>query len=180
MFHETTSIMENKLTIIFIICFLTINSFAQETEHEEKKNLLAITIGYTYIPTGAAFDAEEADGIFVPSFGLDYFRRIHPRWELGLMADVELGEYLIIEKELHRENAILLAAVLSFNLTKHINFFAGGGMEFEKHENLGIIRLGGEYVFRLNKEWVISPGFFYDFKEGIDAWSLSVSFGKEF
>jgi len=53
-------------------------------------------------------------------------------------------------------------------------------MEFENHENLGIIRLGGEYVFKLPKNWVISPGFFFDFKEGTDTWSLSVAFGKEF
>ena len=60
------------------------NGFAQELKHEkkEKKNLLTAALGYTYIPKGAALEAEEAEGIFVPSFGLDYFRRIHPRWEI--------------------------------------------------------------------------------------------------
>ena len=105
---------------------------------------------------------------------------LHPHWEIGIMTDIELGEYVFFEKDLNREYAILLTAMVIFNLTKHINFFAGGGMEFEKHKNLGIIRLGGKYVFRLPKSWVILPGFFFDFKEATDTWSLSVAIGKEF
>ena len=171
--------MKTKLFLFFFIAVLSIPTFAQEHE-QEKKNLLTIALGYTFIPKGSALEAEEADGVFIPSLGIDYFRRLHPRWEIGIMADIELGNYVLIEKELNRENAVLLAAMVSFNLTKHINFFAGGGMEFEKHKNLGIVRLGGEYVFRLPKNWVISPGFFFDFKEEIDTWSLSVAIGKEF
>jgi len=171
--------MKKNLLLVFFIAILSINTFAQEHE-QEKKNLLTVALGYTYIPKGSAPEAEEATGVFVPSIGIDYFRRLHPRWEIGIMADFELGEYVVFEKDLNRENAILLAAMVNFNLTKHINFFAGGGMEFEKHKNLGIIRLGGEYVFKLPKTWVISPGFFFDFKEGTDTWSLSMAIGKEF
>ncbi len=71
-------------------------------------------------------------------------------------------------------------AITTSNLPRHIIFFAGGGIELEQHHNLGIMRLGGEYLIKLKKDWVISPGFFFDFKEGIDTWSLSVAFGKEF
>jgi len=71
-------------------------------------------------------------------------------------------------------------AITTFNLTSHIIFFAGGGIELEQHHNLGIIRLGTKYAFKLRKELVIAPGFFFDFKEGTDTWSLSVAFGKEF
>ncbi|MCF6171200.1 MAG: hypothetical protein L3J66_09510 [Bacteroidales bacterium] len=168
----------NLLLLVFITIF-SINTFAQEHE-KEKKNLLTVALGYTYIPKASTLDAEEATGIFVPTIGLDYFRRLHPRWEIGIMADIELGEYVVFEKELNRENAVLLTAMVNFNLSKHINFLAGGGMEFEKHKNLGIIRLGGEYVFKLPKNWVIAPGVFFDFKEGTDTWSLSVAIGKEF
>ncbi len=173
--------MIKAIFTFFLFGIFSSNAFVQEEEPEkEKKNLLTVALGYTYIPKGSAPDAHEADGVFIPSIGLDYFRRILPRWEIGLMADFELGEYVIFEKDLNRENAILFAVVASFNLTRHINLFAGGGMEFEKHKNLGIIRLGGEYVFKLKKDWVIAPGFFFDFKEGIDTFSLSIAFGKEF
>ena len=133
-----------------------------------KKNLLTAALGYTYIPKGSALEAEEADGILVPSIGLNYFRRIHPRWELGLMTDIDLGEYVIFEKNLNRKNAIVVTAIVSFTVTRNINLFAGGGMEFEEHLNLGVIRTGAEYAFRFIKDWVLAPGFFYDFKEGID------------
>jgi len=173
--------MKKRLLLFIVFGTFAFNSYSQETDsNQEKKNLISVALGYTYIPKGAAPDAEEADGVFTPSVGLDYFRRVHPRWEIGLMADLELGEYLVIEKDLNRENALLLVAMADFNLTKHISFLAGGGMELERHKNLGIIRLGTEYVFRLKKDWIITPGFFYDFKEGYDTWALSIGFGKEF
>ena len=168
-----------RLLLLFIVSLSFLSSFAQEQE-EQKKNLLSASFGYTFIPQGSSHEEEEADGIFIPSIGVDYFRRIHPRWEIGLMVDLELGEYIISHKELNRKNALAVIAMGSFTVNKHINLFAGGGMEFEKHHNLGVLRLGTEYVFRLKKEWVISPGFFYDFKDGFDTWSLSLAFGKEF
>ena len=168
-----------RLLLLLLIILSYINSYSQENE-EEKKNLLSISLGYTYIPQGASHEAEVADGVFIPSIGIDYLRRIHPRYEIGLMFDMEFGEYIVIDKELNRENAIAIVAIGSFSLTKHINVFAGGGIEIEKHHNLGIIRLGTEYNFRFKKGWVIAPGFIYDFKEGINTWSLSVAFGKEF
>lgn len=96
------------------------------------------------------------------------------------MGDFELGEYVIFEKDLNRKNAIVATIIASYAITKSINIFAGGGMEFEREHNLGIIRFGAEYGFELNKGWVLSPGFFYDFKESYDTWSLSLSFGKKF
>jgi hypothetical protein len=167
------------ILLLFIVSFSYLSSFAQEHE-EEKKNLLSASLGYTFIPQGSSLEEEEADGIFIPSIGLDYFHRLHPRWEIGLMVDLELGEYVVRQKELNRKNALAFIAVGSFTATKHLNLFAGGGMEFERHHNLGVIRLGAEYVFRLKNNWVISPGFIYDFKEGFDTWSLSFAFGKEF
>jgi hypothetical protein len=168
-----------SVLLLLIISFFVIRTYAQE-QTEEKKNLLSISLGYTFIPQGSALEEEESDGIFIPSIGVDYFHRIHPRWELGLMVDLELGEYVVRQKELNRKNALAFIAVGAFTVTKHLNLFAGGGMEFERHQNLGVIRLGAEYVFRLKNNWVISPSFIYDFKEGFDTWSLSFAFGKEF
>ena len=166
--------------ILLIVTFLFGNLFAQETEHEEKKHLLTGALGYTYIPQGASGHSEAADGVFIPSIGLDYFYSISHRLEIGIMTDLELGEYIIFGKDLHRQNAIVVVGVAAFSLTNHINIFGGGGMEFEKHHNLAVIRLGSEYSFHLKKDWVIAPGMFFDFKEGIDTWSISVAFGKEF
>ena len=171
--------MKNTYFMVLILMFLSSFTFAQE-EEKEPKHIITAALGYTFIPSGAPSGSHEEEGAFVPSIGLDYFYRLGSKWEIGIMSDLELGEYVLIQKELNRENAFLLAAVASYSLTKSLNVFAGGGMEFEKHHNLGVIRLGTEYAFKLKKGWVLAPGLLFDFKEGTDTWSLSIAFGKEF
>ena len=168
--------MKNTYFLVFIFIFLSFSLFAQK----ETKHIVTASLGYTFIPSGAPSGSEEEDGAFVPSIGLDYFYRLSSKWEIGIMTDLELGEYVIIQKELDRENAFLAAAIVSYSLTKGLNIFAGGGIELEKHHNLGVIRLGTEYAFKSKKGWVLAPGLFFDFKEGTDTWSLSIAFGKEF
>ena len=170
--------------ILFTLLFYLILNIAfgqhEETEGEkESKHLITVALGYSFIPQGSSH-GEEADGIFIPSIGVDYFYRLSPRWEIGTMIDMELGEYLVFEKELDRKNALVISLIASYRLTPHINLFAGGGIELERTHNLGIIRLGGEYAFKFKKGWMLAPGFFYDFKEGYDTWSLALAVGKEF
>jgi len=171
--------IKSLISTFLLVSFFCTSLFAQNTEHE-KKHLITGALGYTYIPNGTTAESSSAEGVFVPSIGLDYFYSISQRWEIGIMSDFEFGEYVIFDKDLNRENAIVLAAIASYSLTGHINLFAGGGIELEKHHNLGIIRVGGEYGFNLKNNWVIAPGLFFDFKEGTDTWSLSIAFGKEF
>jgi len=165
--------------IFFIIlsAFFLNNALSQENE---TKHLITGAFGYTFIPQGAAVNADVADGVFVPSLGLDYFYRLTPKWEIGIMSDFEFGEYVIIYKELNRENAIVVTAIAAYSLTHSLNLFAGVGKEFEKHHDLAIFRIGSEYAFKFKNGWILAPGLFFDFKEGYDTWSLSVAFGKEF
>ena len=156
---------------------------AQETESAEKseaKHLITIAFGYTFIPKATSIGGTEANGVFVPSIGLDYFYKVAPKLEIGTMIDLELGDYLIFHKDLSREKAMVIALIGSYKLTNNINLFAGGGIELEKHHNLGIIRLGTEYAINFNHGWLLAPGFFYDIKDGYDTWSLALAFGKEF
>ena len=172
-------LLNPKYVSLITIVLLFFNPiFAQE--EESHKHLITGAIGYTYIPKGTSAESPSAEGVFVPSIGLDYFYSISHRWEIGIMSDFEFGEYVIFDKDLNRENAIVITAIASHALTKHINLFAGGGIELEKHHNLGVIRIGTEYGFELKNSWVIAPGIFFDFKEGIDTWSLSIAFGKAF
>ena len=169
--------MKKIILIVFLLFYISNSISAQE---KESKHLITAAIGYSYIPEWSSHGEGAADGVFIPSLGLDYFYRISHKWEIGLMTDFEFGEYIVFKKDLNRKNAIVVTAIGSYALTKSINLFAGGGLEFEESHNLGIIRFGGEYGFKFNKGWIISPGFFYDFKEGYDSWSLSLAFGKEF
>ncbi len=164
-------------TIFFLSLFSSLKTFAQG---EEKKHLISISLGYAYIHKGASEGSESADGVLVPSLGINYFYAISQKFELGIMTDFEFGNYIIIEKDLNRENAFIAAAVASYSLTKSFYILAGGGMEFEKNKNLGIIRLGTGYSFNLKNNWLISPEILYDIKEGFDTWSFSVVFAKRF
>ena len=141
--------------------------------------MFALAFGYTYIPKGAALDASEAEGFFVPSFGLDYFHLLDRRWELGIMLDWELDHYLIFEKELERERAFIATLTATHKL---INWHLQGGLgvELEKNEHLVVLRLGLERPIHLGNRWVLGPAVYFDIKEGYDTWSLSVSIGKGF
>jgi len=169
--------------LVLLIGFMSnSNVYAQEetSTHHEEKHLIALTFGYSYIPKGSEEDQTETTGVFVPSIGLDYMYRIHQRWEIGLMADVELGNYVIRQTELNRENAFIIAAVGLYKISNGWSVFGGVGIELEKHKNLAILRLGTDYSFGLGKGWIVAPGITYDLKEGYDSWSISVAIGKGF
>jgi len=152
---------------------------SQEIEDEEK-HVFSMAYGYTYIPKGAEVEGPVADGVFVPTVGVGYFYRVKPRGEIGVMADMEFGEYIVAERDLNRKNAIIVAIIGTYALTESINLYAGGGMEFERSHNLGVFRCGGEYSFTIGNDFFIAPVFLFDFKQNYDTWSLTVSVGKEF
>ena len=156
------------------------------TEHETpveeevlKRHKLTLAFSYTHIPEGA--DEEEGDkGVLVSGLGLDYFYRLSERWEIGLAADIEFGEYLIIDKDLNRKNAFILVALAGYELVPSWAVFAGSGIEFEEHKNLAVLRVGTEYEFLLKNDWLIAPGLLFDFKEEFNSWSIYVAGGKRF
>lgn len=166
------------LILIFNIHFL----IAQEESRTEEdvKNTIVISGGVTYIPEGSPDEEGSVEAHYVPSIGLDYFRRIHKRWEIGIMSDLELNSYHIPEEGLVRENAFILTGIATFNATSRWNIFLGGGIELEKNEHLSVLRLGTEYIQPLPKEWFIPFTFLYDLKEEYSTWTISVGVGKEF
>jgi len=169
---------------ILIISLLVVNNIFAQNENAEHlvagKHLITGAIGYSYIPKGASKDASEAEGVFVPSIGMDYFYSIAPKWEIGIMVDIEFGEYFIFEKDLNRENAFIVTAIGVYSLTNNLSLFAGGGIELEKHHNLAVFRVGTEYAFKFENGWLLAPGLFYDIKEGYDTWAIQLSVGKSF
>jgi len=175
--------MKYNLLIVIVLNLFLSNIFGQENgekKEKEGKHLFTGAFGYSFIPNGSSKDAVEAEGVFVPTVGVDYFYSVTNKWEIGIMTDIELGDYLIFDKELERENAFIIAVMGVYSITNNIGLLVGGGVELEKNRNLGIIRLGGEYAFKFDNGWILAPGVFYDIKEGFDSWSLLLSFGKEF
>jgi len=151
-----------------------------EEEENELRHFVSMSFGYTYIPGGAEVSETEANGFLVPSIGLDYMYKITPRWEIGTMMDVELDHYLVVDKDLERENAFIGTIVGLYKVTPRFSVFAGGGIEIEHHGNLGVFRFGADSPIPLGRKWILAPTIIFDFKEGYDTWSIAFSIGKEF
>lgn len=173
----------------FILLFLFIiaqRSFAQEaagneeSEGMENRHFISLSFGYTYVREGGSLESTEAEGIFVPSIGLDYFYRLKPRWEIGTMMDVELDHYLVVNKELERETAFIATVVGLYKICPYLSIYAGGGIEIEHHQNLAVFRAGIDSPIPIGRGWVLAPTLIFDFKEGYDTWSLAIAIGKEF
>lgn len=173
--------MMKNIIILFGLFLISSNLMAQQTERineePERKNLIAVVLAYNLIREGAEVDGGEGDlGYWVTSIGLDYLRKISERWEVGVKLDYQLGHYIIPHKDnLERENSFLILGVGSFEILPKWSVFTGGGMEFEKNEDLVVFRLGTEYAFPLKNQWEIPVGFFWDAKERYDVFTASVS-----
>ena len=110
------------LIILSVLVLFNLSAFAREGHEEnqsESKNALVLNFGYTHIPQGAELGSESTGGFFVPSIGLDYGRVMGERWEIGIMLDYELDHYLIVEKDLERENAFIVVAGVGYNPIGH-------------------------------------------------------------
>ncbi len=174
------------LILIFFIPHITIAQEEEagekglDNESEEFRHFISLSFGYTYIPGGAEPGDTEADGFLVPSIGLDYMYKVAPRWEVGTMMDVELDHYLIVHKDLERENAFIATIVGLYKVTPRFSLFVGGGIEIESNENLGVFRMGADSPIPLGRDWILAPTAIFDFKEGYGTLSLALAIGKEF
>lgn len=155
----------------------------EHSEHvfkNQRKNILMLSFGYTYVPKGSSLHHHESDGVFVPSIGLDYKRRLSEKWALSVFTDWELDHYLLINKEYSRDRAFIAVLGASYEIAEGTGLFAGVGKEFEKHQDLMVVRVGLEHGFDLGKHWVVVPSVFYDWKEHYDTYSFSLGLSYKF
>jgi len=141
---------------------------------------VAASFGFSFIPSAQNMGTSQANGLFVPSVGLDYSLRVARRWGLGLQANYELVHYMIVDSQVERDHAFQLALVGRYHVARNWTLFAGGGVELEPHQHLGLLRLGTEYSIGLGEHWELTPEFYFDFKENYDTWSLELGIGRKF
>jgi hypothetical protein len=182
--------MKLSLLLLFILSTTIIyaqhaetNDNAHESAQEESldKFKLLATLGVTHIP--AAFEhGHESKEVFVPTIGLDLFYHINHHWSLGIMADLELDEYIVEfnRDDLEREKAFILTLMAGYEVQPHWEVLIGGGIEMEHNKNLGVIRFGTEYSIPFKNNWLIAPSFFFVYKEEYSTWALAIGIGKSF
>ena len=161
--------------------------YAQESDKSEYKEFkhqrISLVIGHTHVPKGSP-DAGTSGAVIVPSWGFDYEYWFNDKWGLGLHNDLELLTYVVDNNELgelKRERPVIVSMVGLFNPIYNLVVYIGPGIELEKHESFFVYRVGLEYEFEINESWELSPGVFYDNKEGLfDTWSIGLSVAKKF
>jgi hypothetical protein len=170
-----------KIVLYYLLILCSVHVMAQEESDEEvsKSHKIAFVLGLTHIPE--AFEEGHLEkAVYVPTIGLDYLYQLNETWSLGLALDLELGNYLVgFDREnLARENAIVTAALLGYEIAPRWGLLVGPGIEFEKNKNLFIFRAGTEYEFELGNDWGLFPSFNFDFKEKYSTWALSLGISK--
>lgn len=167
----------------FLLFLLAITpALSQENDEEEQtKHKVVLLLGFTHIPEtieeGEPLKSEE-----VPTIGIDYFYKFNPKWQIGVVVDLELGEYAVDfgGENIPRKNAVVTGVVAGYTLLKGWSIYAGPGIEFESNRNLFIFRATTEYEFELGKNWGLSPGFSYDFKKEYSTFALGVGISRSF
>ena len=173
-----------KIKPISILLFLLVitHTFSQENDEEEQtKHKVVLLLGLTHIPEtteeGEPLKSEE-----VPTIGVDYYYKLNPKWQLGVVVDLELGKYAVDfgGENIPRENAVVTGLVAGYTLLKGWSIFAGPGVEFERSRNIFIVRASTEYEFELGKNWGLAPALSFDFKKEYSTYSLGIGISKSF
>ncbi|MTI32950.1 hypothetical protein [Xanthovirga aplysinae] len=183
-----------KMLLGLMVLFYGINSQAQHKAvigepHLEKMGVhkLAVYAGFTYVP-GAFYEEQthlKSIGKYVPTFGFDYYHLLHPRWELGLIGDMEFDQYYL-QKDggvLENNNILILAAVAKFKPTNGLGIIAGPGFEWghkKEAQRLWVFKTGVEYEIPIQNHWELTPSLVIDLKEHYSSWAIGISIGKRF
>lgn len=146
--------------------------------HLLNKNDIAGFAGATYI---------FGSGFILPTFGIEYVRNLNSLIGIGFIAEIEVGSHIIAvdetcheEHELSRESAFLLLPAIYFK-TGHFVTSIGYGIELEKHENLGLLKISAMYVLELkNDNWLVVPSVSWDHTNKFDGIVYGFSIARRF
>jgi len=153
----------------------------QEAEASEsfRHHRLALLLAHTHVST-----RNRKEGLLIPTYGLDYEYWFNKRWALGLHTDLELQTFIVQtehEEELERDYPLVVTLDLLWRPWKGLVFELGPGYEFEKNEDLFLIRMGVSYEIELPHHWDLAPTFFYDSRfESFDTYTLGLVIGRRF
>lgn len=165
--------------ILPVMLFSMVNIYAQKEVENRQSHLLGINAGLTFIPVAFESIETDANGLVIPTVGLDYKYQFLPKWSAGFQGAVELDRYRVTDGEIERDNALVLTLLGMYSPIEHLDFFLGGGVEIEAHENLGVFRFGTQYSIETGKHWALVPRVYFDFKEHYNTWSFAVSFARK-
>ena len=184
--------MNRILLMVIFLIFLVPYSHAQhaeeshddqEAEHAGHRHRVTLVMANSFLKSHAEESANSI--LIVPTFGLNYDFFFHQKWGVGLHSDIVLQQFKLEAHDGHetliRENPVAVCAVGLYKPLPSLTLIAGYGIEFEKNENIQLLRFGVEYGFHLPGNWEL--GFALEFDRKINtynSWVFGVGFSKLF
>lgn len=157
------------------------NHHQESKTHEFKHFRISAVLYHTYIGTRTS-DGKEM--LIVPSIGLDLEYWLNERWGIGSHNDLELISFEVEGRGgtfIEKETPVLLTVDVLWKPWKGLVLLAGPGVEFEREENLFVVRGGLEYELELGSHWDVAPTIFYDSRiDAYDTFSVGIGIGKRF
>ncbi len=162
---------------------LSAQKISREGQHtsdeNEPRNLIGVFVGNTSI-VQSRFN--------LPTIGIEYVREINHNFGIGVISEFEIGSHIIqkneegdVVSEVERESAFLILPTTFIRVYNNLIFTAGYGIEFEKGKNLGLLKLGFEYVLYLkDPKWRVLPSVSWDHTKYFDGVVYGVTFGYTF
>lgn len=100
-------------------------------------------------------------------FDVDYF--FHPRWSVALQGDIKLQSFEIEHEGVFLEKSypVAVANVIHYHALRHWSFYIGPGYEFEKTENLFLVKMGTENSFEITEKFEIALNLSYENKQEV-------------
>lgn len=171
-----------KLLLVILVFIVGITSIKAEDEiHSVKGARLTGIMAYSLIDNG--FISETNGLLVVPTVGLNFDYYLTEKWGLGIHSDILLQQFKAEKHDGHaeiiRDNPVAFCAMGLFKPHERWALFAGYGVEFEKHENLNLVRFGAEYGIPLPKHWEVVLSMEYDYKfNSYGALMFGIGFSK--
>lgn len=173
--------MEMNKALLILLFFLGIGKTVAQEEEVEKFSpqiRVALITANSHVPE--AFEGEKRVPV-IPAWGFDVDYFFHPKWSLGLQADLKLQSFEVKDDGviLERSYPFSLAPVIHYHFVRHWSLYLGPGWEFEKTENLYFLKLGTEYSFELSETFEIALNVAYENKQEIyNSWTFGIAFNK--
>jgi hypothetical protein len=146
--------------------------------HLNERHGLSFLISHSYISQGKIDGTRE--WLAAPSFGINYNFKLNEKWSIGLHNDIIIESFVVEDTSkdedlLEREYPISNLIVGTYKITESWGIAVGGGIEWERNENFGVIRIGTDYGLELNEKG-LEVVFAINYDALIDAYD-SINFG---
>ena len=171
------------------VCAQKEHSFLIEDGYKEgvhkEKNAFGVFTGTTIVPTFIE-NGTVRQYMFVPTYGIEYGRRLNSWFYLGLHNELELQNYVISNEageELERSYIYVGSVLAVFAPFRTFVLYMGPGYEFTSDHNFRVFKVGMEYkLYRSShSDWYLAPEISLDWISTLySTFSFGIVVGKVF